>query len=157
MFCRNCGKQVESGIKFCGSCGEVVASKPTHISKIGVIQTILNGVKRREKKYIGIIACAVVLLIVMILVFGGSSLSGTYVHERGNFTIRFSRNGTLTFQESHGDLLHTLTGSYIKTDGGYNISIYYTGGHVDHFHAKRKGRELIVSQGANHEWRLRKR
>ena len=73
MFCKKCGSQIETGKKFCGSCGEVV-----ELTQDGV-QPIANavaspGTKKVSNQHIGMIACGVVALIaviVLISIFAG--------------------------------------------------------------------------------------
>ena len=89
MFCGKCGATVEPGVKFCGSCGEVmeVVSNSASPQNVGAYQTAAPAETATKTNYklIGIIACAIALLVVVIglgsLFSGGSSSnkgSGSY-------------------------------------------------------------------------------
>ena len=68
MFCGKCGARSESGIKFCSSCGEAVQGRPSiHTSQSTASQTANNQLaKKTNHRLVGLIACAAVLLIVII-------------------------------------------------------------------------------------------
>ena len=63
MFCKECGTHVDAGIRFCSSCG----------SEVGEVQSPPERPAANHKK-VGMIACAAVLLVVIIgviAIFGG--------------------------------------------------------------------------------------
>jgi len=96
MFCEKCGSQVENNEKFCGSCGAVVdRQKPS----VGNVQST----KTNNHKKIGMITCAVVLLVVIgiitIFISGNNidrSLVGTWEPTaRGDTSqFKFHRGGS---------------------------------------------------------------
>ena len=108
MFCRKCGTQADAGAKFCGSCGEIVAQQPPdQTTQITASLPQENGQpsKKSNHKKIGMIACAVVLLVVIIGVVAIFSQSGNDLDSRligtwewadawSDGQIEFRRNGT---------------------------------------------------------------
>lgn len=69
MFCRKCGAQIDTGMRFCSSCGEVVSGEPTTpTNQFTVSSPSDNGqfAPKVNHKKIGMAACAIVLLIVII-------------------------------------------------------------------------------------------
>ena len=82
MFCGKCGTQVENSEKFCGSCGAVSNQQPVVQTNQANQTMVTQTPKATNNRLIGIIACAVVLVIVIIgavAIFGGGGLSGKYV------------------------------------------------------------------------------
>ena len=103
MFCGNCGAQVPDGSAVCPNCGAQMAAKSQapqfnqqSLNAAGAKAKELagNATKNLDSKKIGMIAGAVVAVIVVIFIlkaiFGGSGLKGTYTD--GYNTITFSGN-----------------------------------------------------------------
>jgi len=74
MFCRNCGSELREGALFCPNCGSKVAQAEENIyNNVPKQETNIRSIKKAEakeskfdiKKYIPIIAVAVVLIIVI--------------------------------------------------------------------------------------------
>ena len=105
MFCAKCGAQIKVGVNFCSSCGETVTGQGTDRFAPPIPNNNGQPAEKISHKKIGMIACAVVLLIVAIgaiAIFGGGNdnrdrrLVGRWeVTEWGMTTrIEFRRDGT---------------------------------------------------------------
>lgn len=102
MFCGKCGTQVPEGANVCPNCGNVMAPKSQAPSMNQAVQNAGQNsnvakakvFKNLDNKKIGIIAGGVVALIVVICilvaVFGGSKLKGTYTD--GSTVLTFKGN-----------------------------------------------------------------
>jgi len=85
MFCGKCGTQVENGARFCPSCGTPVEAQPAaQVNQYEAYEPAAASVQPTTGKYshklVGAIACAVVVVIVIvgaILIFGGSGKPDT--------------------------------------------------------------------------------
>ncbi len=81
MFCSNCGKEIEDGVKFCKYCGQKIVEdketeKVTVLEDIGVPKesgiasdTVIEKKKRNTGLVIAVVAVAVLLIAVGVLIF----------------------------------------------------------------------------------------
>lgn len=64
MYCRNCGKELKDGVKFCTSCGSPVSGEPTPLQS-GNAENAETAVKKDKKNFKYIIAFAAAAIIII--------------------------------------------------------------------------------------------
>lgn len=83
MFCKNCGTEISNTEKFCGKCG-------TRVEKTETIN-IPSSIPKSNKKIIGVIVSAVLVIGIVVLVFTNSGkLNGQWEVSEKSASERFS-------------------------------------------------------------------
>lgn len=94
MFCRSCGKEMNTDESFCSSCGNKVITSSLDAS----VQSVITKTKQITKKqYVVIGVCVLIVVALLIGVFGGNkyekALRGDWITEDEHYTIEYKRNG----------------------------------------------------------------
>ena len=129
MFCGNCGAQVPDGSAVCPNCGAQMAAKSQAPQMNQAFQNASQsfnaaGAKAKEAtknldtKKIGMIAAAVVAVVVVFFllkgIFGGSGLKGTYTD--GSTIVTFKGNKMTYSMSSYGMTMEMTVNYKIKKD-----------------------------------------
>ena len=143
MFCGNCGAQIPDGSAVCPNCGAQLAAKSQAPQMNQAFQNAgvsANGAvggsgNKFDVKKVGIIAAAVVAVIVLVLVlkglFGGSKMDGTYVNEYGYSIIIDGSKMTLNIDDNISVVLkYKIKDDKIKFDPK---SVEFTKETLDYF------------------------
>ena len=81
MYCRNCGKALKDGVKFCTGCGSPVSGEPAP-PRSGNAETAETAVKRDKKNIKYMIAFAAAAIIIIC----GAAVSVGLITWGGNYT-----------------------------------------------------------------------
>lgn len=74
MFCGNCGKELPDGSRFCSGCGQQLKiAAPNLNQQAAAYEPAKSPVKKLQYKHIGIIACAIIAVIAILV---GVKLTG---------------------------------------------------------------------------------
>lgn len=100
MYCSFCGKEVRDGAVFCSQCGK---NQTTGKMKNEVTPTRL-GVKSifKNKKTLGIVLAAVVLIAICFNSFGSKSIVGSWENLDGGSNLTFNSDGTFEYGSHYG-------------------------------------------------------
>lgn len=124
MICKKCGGNNKDSVKFCAFCGEAMEATPAasgQPANLSAAPAGATGGNPKNTKIIGMVACAVVVIVVVGLLFtlfGGAGLAaGTYYGE-GTEALRGTFLDSYYEVKGNSATLHPAGPKYrIKIDG----------------------------------------
>ena len=96
MYCKQCGKEIPEGARFCANCG-------IPVNKISVKSTPERAASKHKTRFMLIIAtCATVIFgIGIVLLFGRKKYDGIADWEDGQWLFRYNSEGILVKETSY--------------------------------------------------------
>ena len=137
MFCKQCGTENTSDVKYCSKCGGAMQSQPA------TALAAMPKKKKGKRTLIIVAAIAVAIVVALVIAFFVSTLSGTYQSECGRFTVSFTST-RLTWQQSNT----VMQGTHVIHDDGWLLTVQGQGLYMTtQYTAVRDGRDLIINGG----------